>query len=188
MNVVHHCQWHWITSAPRFMLSDWLEVASARPAGSALYGRAAPARIGGIARDPQVPHGAVGPGVLFPEAPLVFSRNGYRSPERARKPPRDPAPPGRPQHHRRRPRPRRPRRPPAPRRSPRTRSVRIRRPRTLDDARARGCRARADAEPPRRTPHADAMMQKMHLPRGAIEQKMRAEGRSEADIAEFFGA
>ncbi|KAH8073536.1 helicase [Aureococcus anophagefferens] len=33
-----------------------------------------------------------------------------------------------------------------------------------------------------------AMMQKMHLPRGAIEQKMRAEGRSEADIAEFFGA
>ena len=31
-------------------------------------------------------------------------------------------------------------------------------------------------------------MQKMHLPRGAIEQKMRAEGRSEADIAEFFGA
>ena len=53
--------------------------------------------------------------------------------------------------------------------------------------RARGCRARADAEPPRRAP-ADAMMQKMHLPRGAIEQKMRAEGRSEADIAEFFGA
>ena len=68
----------------------WLEIAPARPAGSALYGRAAPARIGVIARDPQVPHGAVGPGVLFPEAPLVFSRNGYRSPERSRKPPRDP--------------------------------------------------------------------------------------------------
>ena len=32
-----------------------------------------------------------------------------------------------------------------------------------------------------------AMMQKMHLPRGAIEQKMRAEGKSDGDIKEFFG-
>ena len=31
------------------------------------------------------------------------------------------------------------------------------------------------------------MMQKMHLPRGAIEQKMRSEGKSEADIKNFFG-
>ena len=30
------------------------------------------------------------------------------------------------------------------------------------------------------------MMQKMHLPRGAIEQKMRAEGRSDAEILDFF--
>ena len=48
-------------------------------------------------------------------------------------------------------------------------------------------RARGRGAAPTNAP-ADAMMQKMHLPRGAIEQKMRAEGRSEADIAEFFGA
>ena len=32
-----------------------------------------------------------------------------------------------------------------------------------------------------------AMMQKMHLPRGAIEQKMRAEGKSDAEVKDFFG-